>query len=129
MFLDECKEFNITPVQFGVLSVLYEDKTLDQISIATELGVDRNTVADVIRRVERRGLLERPPSTTDKRAKLARLTPEGRKFVEAVQPQMIAAQRRFIKALPRDEQDLLMELMRKLTRANNEASRAPMRTD
>ncbi len=129
MFLEECKAFNITPVQFGVLSVLYEDKTLDQISIATQLGVDRNTVADVIRRVQRRGLLERPPSKTDKRAKLARLTEEGRRFVEAVQPAMIEAQRRFIKVLPRDEQDQLMELMRKLTLANNEASRAPMRTE
>ncbi len=127
MFLSECKEFKITPVQFGVLTVLYKDKMLDQVSIATDLGVDRNTVADVIRRLQRRGLLLRPPSLTDKRTKLAQLTEKGQEFVEAVQPAMIRAQRRFTKSLTRDEQDQLMDLLRKLTRATNDAGRAPMR--
>lgn len=127
MFLEECSDFNVTPVQFAVLTVLYNEKTLDQVTIANQIGVDRNTVADVIRRLERRGVLERPASIADKRAKLARITKEGRIFVESVQPAMIRAQRRLVKTLSDDEHDTLMTLLGKLIQENNESSRAPMR--
>ncbi len=78
LFLEECREFNLTPVQFAVLTVLVAGETLDQVTIANLIGADRNTVADVIRRLERRGLLDRPPSVSDKRVKLARITAQGR---------------------------------------------------
>ncbi len=126
IFIEECSEYNITPVQFGVLTVLRHEDTLDQVSIAYQIGVDRNTVADVIRRMERRGLLERIASVTDKRTKLARLTEKGRGFVDGVFPAMVSAQRRFTSKLDREEQDLLMGLLRKLVVENNEESRAPM---
>lgn len=127
LFLEECSEFNITPLQFAVLTVLYDRETLDQVTIANQIGADRNTIADVIRRLERRSLLERPVSVADKRAKLARITDEGHAFVEAVQPKMIEAQRRLTQPLERDEYNVLMKLMRNLMQENNEASRAPMR--
>ncbi|OED39412.1 hypothetical protein AB833_15460 [Chromatiales bacterium (ex Bugula neritina AB1)] len=129
IFLDECNEFNVTPVQFGVLTVLNTQESLDQVTIASSIGVDRNTTADVIRRLEARGLIERPASVTDKRAKLARITEAGRQFVASVQPAMIDAQRRLTKTLSREENEQLMRLMRKLINDNNDASRAPMRQD
>jgi DNA-binding MarR family transcriptional regulator len=127
MFLEECDDFNITPVQFGVLTVLNGQGALDQVTISNQLGVDRVTVADVLRRLEGRGLLERPISTTDKRAKLATITAEGETFVEAVQTRMILAQRRFVEPLSEEENDTLMTLLTKLMEANNDASRAPFR--
>jgi len=127
MFLDETDEYNVTPVQFGVLTVLNSEETLDQVTIASLIGIDRNTAADVIRRLEARGLIERPASVTDKRAKLAKLTKQGRDFVASVQPRMVDAQRRFTNSLNREENEQLMELMRKLINDNNDASRAPMR--
>lgn len=127
MFLDETDEYNVTPVQFGVLTVLNSEETLDQVTIASLIGIDRNTAADVIRRLEARGLIERPDSITDKRAKLAKLTKQGREFVTSVQPRMVDAQRRFTNSLNREENEQLMKLMRKLINENNDASRAPMR--
>ena len=129
MFLEECGEHNVTPVQFGVLTVLNTHDTLDQVSIANLIGVDRNTVADVVRRLAGRGLVERPDSVTDKRAKLARITEQGKAFVAAVQPSMIAAQRRFTNPLSREENATLMTLLRKIIDENNDASRAPMRQE
>jgi DNA-binding MarR family transcriptional regulator len=127
MFLEECVEFSITPVQFGVLTVLYDEDSLDQGAIATQLGVDRNTVADVIRRLERRSLLIRLDAVVDRRTRPAKITAKGKAFVESVQPAMERAQRRFIEPLRKDEQIQLMELMRKLVQENNEAGRAPLR--
>lgn len=129
IFLEECSDFNLTPVQFGVLNVLYDGKTLEQVAIAGLLGIDRNNAADVIRRLEGRGLLQRPTSTRDRRAKLARITAKGRQLVDAVYPSMVEAQRRFVKPLSDDEYSQLMHLMEKLVVENNEASRAPWRID
>ncbi len=127
IFLDESRTHNVTPVQFGVLTVLYDGKTLDQVTIASQIGVDRNTAADVVRRLERRGLLVRPKSTADKRAKLAKITDEGRKFVDAVQPAMIRAQKRFVKALSDEEHRALINILTKLLLESNEDGRAPLR--
>jgi len=77
LFLEECADYNLTPVQFGVLTVLSHGKVRDQVTIAKMIGVDRNTAADVLRRLARRGLLERPDNPADKRTKLAKITAEG----------------------------------------------------
>ena len=127
IFLEECSEFNLTPVQFGVLTVLYEGDALEQSTIAKQIGIDRNTAADVIRRLERRGLLVRPASVQDRRTKLAKITAEGKDLVDAVQPMMIKAQQRFVNPLSNEERDQLIELMDKLLQENNEESRAPLR--
>ena len=52
IFLEECGDYDVTPVQYAVLSVLYRGKALDQVSVAAEVGIDRNNAADVLRRVE-----------------------------------------------------------------------------
>jgi DNA-binding MarR family transcriptional regulator len=127
MFLEECREFNVTPVQFGVLTVLKDTETSDLVSIARRIGVDRITVADVVRRLERRDLVDRPPNTADKRTKIARITEQGRTFVEAVQPAMIRAQKRFVNPLSKEENEVLNKLLTRLILENNEVSRAPLR--
>ena len=74
LFLEECSEYNLTPVQFGVLTVLANGRARDQVTIAKMIGVDRNTVADVIRRLVRRQLLDRYDNPGDKRTKFTKIT-------------------------------------------------------
>ena len=123
IFLEECGAQSLTPVQFGVLTVLDDGKTRDQVTIASLIGVDRNTAADVIRRLAKRGLLERPDNPADKRTKLARITPSGQRMVKAVFPGMIEAQKRLIEPLTREEYRQFMVLTRKLVSANDHNSR------
>ena len=47
-----------------------------------ELGVPRSTITNLVDRLERARLVERLPSSTDRRVTLVRLTPAGRKAVE-----------------------------------------------
>ena len=127
IFLEECEEFNLTPLQFGVLTILYDRAVLDQVTIANQLGVDRNTTADVIRRLERRGLLVRSISLVDKRSKLACINAEGRELVNASKPYMIRAQERLVSAIDDDELSKVMEIMGKLVLSNNEGSRTRLK--
>ena len=69
--------------------VLLDGEVRDQVTIAALIGVDRNTAADVIRRLAKRALLERPDDPKDKRTKLAKITQDGKKLVEKVQPGMV----------------------------------------
>lgn len=127
MFLEECAEHKLTPLQYAVLTVLRGGMALDQVTVANQIGVDRNTAADVIRRLESNGLLDRPGNDQDKRTKLARITQAGLEVVESMQPQMIKAQRRLVSPLTNEEYQVFMRLMEKIVTVNNEASRAPLR--
>jgi len=54
LFFEECAGFDITPVQYGLLTTLSLNPNLDQNSLARELGIDRTNVADVLNRLGRR---------------------------------------------------------------------------
>ncbi|HYB09490.1 MAG TPA: MarR family winged helix-turn-helix transcriptional regulator, partial [Alphaproteobacteria bacterium] len=51
LFLDECRTFRITPIQYGLLTVLSTHPGIDQVTLAAELGIDRTNVADVLARL------------------------------------------------------------------------------
>src|SRR5262245_22870620 len=53
LFFEECAEYEITPVQYGLLTTLSLNPNLDQNSLARELGIDRTNVADVLNRLAR----------------------------------------------------------------------------
>ncbi|MBZ0215182.1 MAG: MarR family transcriptional regulator [Fimbriimonadaceae bacterium] len=126
LFTEECKSFDITAIQYGLLTVLYSGNALDQVTLATEVGIDRTSGADVMRRLERRGLLVRIPSEEDRRAKLVQITDEGKALVRKMQSSMERAQERLIEPLTAKEQEEFNRLLQKIIAANNSASRAPM---
>jgi|TARA_B110000977_G_C11090828_1_gene496839 DNA-binding MarR family transcriptional regulator len=126
LFIEECGNEDITPVQFGMLSALESGEEMDQLTLSTAVGVDRVSGADVIRRLERRGLLERNPSKQDKRAKLIKITDAGTTFANHVRPMMAKAQSKLMDPLNEAEREEFQRLITKMVDANNKASRAPM---
>ena len=129
LFLEECGAQNLTPIQFGVLTVLKDGKERDQVTIAYSIGIDRNTAADVISRLEKRRLLVRPNNPSDRRTKLAKITARGQAIVDTVVPGMIEAQKRLVAPLSNEEYETFMSLTLKLVTENDHNSRAPWRND
>ncbi|MCV2866311.1 MarR family winged helix-turn-helix transcriptional regulator [Albidovulum sediminicola] len=128
LFAEECGSDDLTPVQSAILSVLQGGEEMDQLTLSTSVGIDRTSGADVIRRLERRGFLTRMASEFDRRAKIVKITDEGKKFIKRVRPNMVRAQDRLIAPLDDEEREEFFRLINKLVDANNEASRAPMGT-
>lgn len=126
MFLEECSEFDVTPVQYGILCVLYDGDSLDQRSVAAKIGVDRNTAADVIRRLSRRGLVSQMTNENDRRAKIAQITAEGKRIVEQVHPLMTRSQERFVEPFSPEEATQLHELLEKLLLSINSVGRTEL---
>ncbi len=129
LFLEECAGSTITPVQFGLLSVLAEGEPLDQRALGAKVGIDRTNVADVLARLEAQGLVERIVNPADRRMKLASLTPAGRDFVGRLQASMERAQERLLAPLEAAERRHFLEQLHRLVAANNETGRATLSAD
>jgi len=127
MFLEKCAEFGITPVQYAVMTALLNRPDADQVTIARDAGIDRTNVADVLARLDQRGLVARKTSRQDRRQRIARLTGEGTRIAREMEHASLAAQAKFMEPLSADKRETLMSLMTELVEANNEFSRAPAR--
>lgn len=127
IFLEECAAFGITPVQYAVMTALLNKPDADQISIAQEAGIDRTNVADVIARLEQRGLVVRRRGKTDRRMRITSLTAEGDRIAREMEHASLRAQARLMAPLAPEKRARMMALMAELVEANNEFSRAPAR--
>ena len=129
LFLEECKDSGLTPVQYGLLTALTLRGELDQGSLAEELGLDRNTAAGVLSRLEARGLVTRKPNPRDRRARLAKITRRGRALTAAMFSSMQRAQDRMCAPLTQRERDMFMATLARLIEANNQYGRGALRID
>ena len=127
MFFEECKTHDVTPVQYGILTALSVLPGLDQTSLGHEVGLDRTTTADVVRRLEERGWVERRTHPIDKRSRQARLTKSGQTVVDSLHAGMSRAQERLLDPLEPAERALFIHWMTVLVDANNQHSRTILR--
>lgn len=127
IFLEECAEYGITPVQYAVMTALLNHPGADQVTIARDAAIDRTSVADVLARLAQRGLVRREAGTADKRMRIAVLTDEGERIARRMERASLSAQAKLVAPLSAAKRDQLMALMTELVEANNEFSRAPAR--
>lgn len=127
MFHEECGRLGVTPVQSGVLTILARRPGLDQVTLGAEVGIDRTNVADVVARLEGRGLIERRTNPADRRTRLVSITAAGRDFLQRVRKGMEVAQERLLAPLDEAGRGDFMRLLRILVDAGNEAGRAALR--
>jgi DNA-binding MarR family transcriptional regulator len=127
IFLKECTDEQVTPIQWGILTLVGSNPGVGHIEIAEELGLDRSNVANVVDRLTRRRLLKQTTHKDDRRKKSILITPAGRKLMKAFEPKARRAQRRFLGLLNDNERRNFMTVLTRLVEHNNEHSRAPIR--
>lgn len=123
VFEDECRELQLTPAQFGVLTVLRAHPGLGQSTLARALGFDKVTVLRVLRGLESRGLVARQ-AAAGKRNVSVLLTDAGEALLAQAQKPAERAYRRLLAPLDRDQQDQLLALLQLLTGELEEEARA-----
>lgn len=80
----------------------------------TALMISSGGLTARLARLEKAGLVERPPSPEDGRSLMVRLTAEGRRRAEAALREDMAAEARIVSALSEEEQRQLAGLLAKL---------------
>jgi MarR family transcriptional regulator, lower aerobic nicotinate degradation pathway regulator len=129
LFAEECAGFNITPVQYSIMTVIGAQPKLDQARLAYEVGVDRATLANVLARLETKGFVKRTACKNDKRLKLASLSASGVTMLERMRLAVQRAHERTIASLPKADRAIFLSLLMRLVDAENEYGRAPLRLD
>jgi DNA-binding MarR family transcriptional regulator len=125
LFMDELKDWNLTPVQYAALNAAARMPDIEQGALARAIGFDTSTTGGVVDRLERQGLLVRKQSPQDRRVRLLATTAAGRALLDEVQPGIAKVQERILAPLPPEERPLFLRMLRTLVEANNELSRAP----
>ena len=105
---------DMTPVQFAALAAAAQRPGIDQARLSALIGYDRATIGGVIGRLESRGWLARSASSADRRVKLVRITPAGRKALTRALPAVRAVQQTLMKPLDAAERKRFERLCLKI---------------
>lgn len=120
LFAEEMEGSDLTPRQFAVLRVLQRLEAASQTDIVNETGIDRSTLADIVKRLVGRGLIARRRSKSDARAYVVRLTQTGRDALKSAEPASERVETRILKMLPQSRRDTFIDSLTQLVQALGE---------
>lgn len=129
IFMEECKAFDLTPVQYAALIAIHTHPGIDATRLSAVIAFDRSTLGSVIERLQAKDFVERKPAPEDKRIKLLYLTKQGAAILREIIPAVERAQARMLEPLKPADRKALLGLMSQLVDLNNEASRVPLRAE
>ena len=129
LFMEECKAFDLTPVQYAALIAIRTHPGIDATRLSAVIAFDRSTLGSVIERLEAKKFVERKPAPEDKRVKLLYLTRSGTGVLREIMPSVDRAQAMMLQPLKPAERKTLLALLAQLVDLNNEASRVPLRAE
>jgi len=83
LFSREPGSSDLTKQQFTVLAAVEQNEGISQTDLVGITGIDRSTLAEMIRRMIEKGLLDRERTESDQRANAVRMAPGGRKALRS----------------------------------------------
>jgi DNA-binding MarR family transcriptional regulator len=120
LFQKRCAAFEITPLQYSLLSALAKRGTADQTTLAADVALDRTTTTGALKRLQSRHFIERSIHHRDRRAQVSRLTRAGAKLLRQMEAQARAAHRETVAGLSKADQKRLIIIMQKIVAANSD---------
>lgn len=86
IFQAEMASGELTPRQYAVLVTVSQNEGLSQTDLVDKTGIDRSTLADIVRRMLKKSLLQRRRTKEDARAYAVKLTEEGWRVLKSAEP-------------------------------------------
>ena len=120
-FADALGDGEMTARQVQVLAAIDANEGLSQTRIVAETGIDRSTLADIIRRLQKRGLIERRRTKNDARAYAVKLTAAGRRQLANGQPALGGVEKGLMSALPAKQRTELLSMLQSIVAAGEAA--------
>jgi DNA-binding MarR family transcriptional regulator len=109
IFQGEMVEGDLTPRQYAVLVSVSQNEGLSQTQLVERTGVDRSTLADIVRRMLKKGLLQRRRTKDDARAYSVKLTEEGWRVLKAADPLAKRVDDKILAALPGQQRERFVQ--------------------
>ncbi|WP_338464766.1 MarR family winged helix-turn-helix transcriptional regulator [Franconibacter daqui] len=104
----------LTKPQYAVMRAIQEQPGIEQVALTDAAVSTKATLAEMLSRMESRGLVRRENDQADKRRRFIYLTPEGESLLNAIIPVGNAVDERFLGKLEADERALFTQLIGKM---------------
>jgi DNA-binding MarR family transcriptional regulator len=124
LFQKRCAAFEITPLQYSLLSALAKRGTADQTTLAADVALDRTTTTGALKRLQLRKFVERSIHHRDRRAQLCRLTKKGAALLRRMEKAARTAHLETVADLSKADQKRFIAMMQRIVAASSDQDEA-----
>lgn len=107
------ERFSVTPRGHCVLATALKGE-YTQSALATAIGLDKTTMVVTIDELEAHGLAERVPSQHDRRARVIKVTPAGKRMVAKGEREVARIEAEVLDSLPARQRAVLVDALASL---------------
>jgi DNA-binding MarR family transcriptional regulator len=110
---------DLEPVEFAAIASVHDAPGIDQGQLAERIGIDLAAARRIVKRLERRGFVERSPKAGSGRSQALSPTPVGAEILQRLRPAIRAAQDSVMAPLSDREREMLIDLLARVIKARD----------
>ncbi len=114
VFLERMAPYGLRPVDFSILSLITHNPGITARQLCHALGILPPNMVGVVGGFEKRGLIERRPHPSDRRAQGLHLSAQGQALMREAEQTALALEQEVAHRLSPAEQQTLMGLLQKI---------------
>ena len=107
----------LTPRQYAILAAIEANQGLSQTGLVENTGIDRSTLADIVRRMLDKGLVQRERTADDARAYAVRLTRKGTNMLKRMRPYADQVDKQIVDAIPAEHRKVFLGVLNQMVQA------------
>ena len=108
-------EYDVTPVQYGILKCLWNENAQTPRQIAASLCLDSSTITGILDRMENKGLVRRTPDPDDRRALRVVLTDLGSQLRQPVEETIQKANEHILGSFSGQEREQVLNFLERFS--------------
>ena len=121
LFAINVGQADLTPRQFAVLRAISDSEEPSQTTLVDRTGIDRSTMADIVRRLISKGLVQRRRTRRDARKYAVRLTDRGDAALRLAEPAARSTDERILASLPPTQRETFLRSLSRIVATINSA--------
>src|SRR5579863_2497955 len=111
LFSRETSSNDLTKQQFTVLAAVEQNEGISQTDLVGLTGIDRSTLAEMIRRMIDKGLLDRERTESDQRANAVRIAAAGKKALRSARGASDRVERTLLASLSSSDRSKFLKML------------------
>jgi DNA-binding MarR family transcriptional regulator len=111
LFSRESAASDLTKQQFTVLAAVEQNEGISQTDLVGLTGIDRSTLAEMIRRMIDKGLLDRERTESDQRANAVRIAAAGKKALRSARTANERVEKTLLAGLPAGDRTKFLKML------------------
>ncbi|HVJ76931.1 MAG TPA: MarR family transcriptional regulator [Hyphomicrobium sp.] len=120
LYSTETSDNDLTLRQLAIMTAISREENLSQTDLVTITGIDRSTVAGIVSRLIRKGLLDRRRSPDDGRAYCVKLSKRGQKAVAGADRLYTRIEKKLLSGVPATEASQFITTLKSIVSAQSE---------